>query len=76
MLEHARKIHLIEELLKVEDKSTLEQLEKVIKKSKKAQRISAKEKFLNELKTSIEEVKLARKGKVKLQSAKAFLNEL
>lgn len=35
MLEHARKIHLIEELLKVEDKSTLEQLEKVIKKSKK-----------------------------------------
>ncbi|UXE66846.1 MAG: hypothetical protein KA713_20830 [Chryseotalea sp. WA131a] len=76
MLEHARKIHLIEELLKVEDKSTLEQLEKVIKKSKKAQRISAKEKFLNELKASIEEVKLARKGKVTLQSAKAFLNEL
>jgi hypothetical protein len=54
----------------------LEQLEKVIKKSKKAQRISAKEKFLNELKASIEEVKLARKGKVTLQSAKAFLNEL
>ncbi len=32
--------------------------------------------FLEELKGSIEEVNLAKKGKLKLQSAKDFLNEL
>jgi len=32
--------------------------------------------FLKELKQSINEVKLAKSGKIKLQSAKDFLNEL
>ncbi len=32
--------------------------------------------FLKELKGSVEEVALAKKGKLKLQSAKDFLNEL
>jgi hypothetical protein len=32
--------------------------------------------FVNELKRSVEEVKLAKKGKIKLQKAKDILNEL
>lgn len=35
-----------------------------------------KKAFMYDLKESIEEVKLAREGKIKLQSAKDFLNEL
>ncbi len=35
-----------------------------------------KAEFLKDLKDSVEEVKLAKQGKVKLQSAKEFLNEL
>jgi hypothetical protein len=35
-----------------------------------------KAEFLKELKESVKEVALAKKGKVKLQSAKDFLNEL
>ena len=35
-----------------------------------------KAEFLLELKGAIEEVKLAKQGKIKLQSAKEFLNEL
>lgn len=33
-------------------------------------------KFLKELKGAVKEVSLAKKGKIKLQSAKDFLNEL
>ncbi len=36
----------------------------------------AKAKFLKELKKSAEEVTLAKQGKIKLQSARDFLNEL
>lgn len=35
-----------------------------------------KARFLKELKGSVEEVKLAKQGKIKLQSARDFLNEL
>ena len=35
-----------------------------------------KERFLKELKKSVNEVNLAKQGKIKLQSAKDFLNEL
>lgn len=35
-----------------------------------------KAQFLKELKGSVEEVKLAKQGKIKLQSARDFLNEL
>lgn len=35
-----------------------------------------KKAFMYDLKESIEEVKLAKEGKIKLQSAKDFLNEL
>lgn len=37
---------------------------------------SAKAKLLIELKGSIDEINLAKNGKIKLQSAKDFLNEL
>ena len=36
----------------------------------------SKAQFLRELKGSVEEVSLAKQGKVKLQSARDFLNEL
>ncbi len=36
----------------------------------------SKAKFLKELKESVEEVTLAKKGKIKLQPARAFLDEL
>ena len=36
----------------------------------------SKEEFLKELKGSVKEVAMAKKGKVKLQSARDFLNEL
>ena len=36
----------------------------------------AKAKFLKELKDSVDEVRLAKEGKLKLQSARDFLNEL
>ena len=43
----------------------------------KAKTISpAKAKFLQELSGAVEEVKQAKRGKIKLQSAKDFLNEL
>jgi hypothetical protein len=43
----------------------------------KAQTISpTKAQFLKELKGSVEEVTLAKQGKVKLQSARDFLNEI
>ena len=37
---------------------------------------AAKAQFLEELSGAVEEVKLAKKGKIKLQSAKDLLNEL
>lgn len=78
MLEDTRKIHLIEELLKVEDKVILKEIETILKKSKgrKKVKVSPKQKFLLELRESVNEVVLATKGKVKLQSAKSFINEL
>ncbi len=36
----------------------------------------AKAKFMEEMQQAVNEVKLAKKGKVKLQSARDFLNEL
>lgn len=36
----------------------------------------SKERFLKELKGSVKEVTLAKQGKIKLQSARDFLNEL
>jgi len=44
-----------------------------VKASKKR---SAKEKFLDELKEAVEEVKLAKQGKIKLKSAEQLLSEL
>jgi hypothetical protein len=38
--------------------------------------IPAKAQFLEELKGAVDEVALAKKGKIKLQSAKDFLDEL
>jgi hypothetical protein len=77
MLDNARKIHLIEEVLKLEDKNVLKELESVLQKSKfKRKNSSAKQKFLKELKESVQEVSLAKRGKIKLQSAKEFLNGL
>lgn len=44
---------------------------------KKVERLSKKQKeFVDDLKNSLNEVELHRQGKVKLQSAKDFLNEL
>jgi hypothetical protein len=79
MFEDSIKIHLIEEVLKLDDRTTLKELESVIKraKSKKGRGSNtAKQRFLKELKHSVKEVGLAKAGKLKLQSAKSFLNEL
>jgi hypothetical protein len=43
---------------------------------KELERLRDKKAFFEDLKESVEEVKLAKEGKVKLQSAKDFLNEL
>lgn len=43
----------------------------------KAEKLTpSKAEFLKELKGSVDEVKLAKEGKIKLQSARDFLNEL
>ncbi len=78
MFEDTRKIHLIEELLKLDDKAVLKELETILQKSKasKNEKISPKQRFLDELRASVKEVGLAKRGKVKLQSAKSFINEL
>jgi hypothetical protein len=44
-----------------------------VKSSKKK---TAKEKFLEELKDAVEEVKLAKQGKIQLKSAEQLLSEL
>ena len=79
MLDNSIKIHLIEEVLKVDDRHVLKELEAILKRSKvkaKAKPNNAKQRFLQELKASVKEVGLAKNGKIKLQSAKDFINEL
>ena len=79
MFEDSIKIHLIEEVLKLDDRHVLKELAAILKRSKdkiKTKSNPAKQRFLNELKESVKEVGLAKQGKVKLQSAKDFLNEL
>ena len=56
--------------------SGMETLSKSSKTKKQAQKNTAKERFLHELKESVKEVALAKKDKIKLQSAKDFLHEL
>ena len=43
---------------------------------KELESLRDKKAFMYDLKESIEEVRLAKEGKIKLQSAKDFLNEL
>ncbi|MBN2610696.1 MAG: hypothetical protein JXB00_03990 [Bacteroidales bacterium] len=44
---------------------------------KKVQKLTSKQKeFVDDLKNSLDEVELHRQGKIKLQAAKDFLNEL
>ena len=43
---------------------------------KELESLRDKKTFMYDLKESIEEVRLAKEGKIKLQSAKDFLNEL
>ena len=78
MFEDSRKIHLIEEVLKLDDKVVLKELETILQKSKTSKNVitSSKQRFLDELRASVKEVALVKKGKAKLQSAKSFLNEL
>lgn len=77
MFDNTRKIYLIEEVLKLEDRKVLKELESILAKvKKKAEKSPLKQRFLRELKESVKEVGLAKKGKIKLQSATAFLNEL
>ena len=78
MYSDSKKIQLIEEVLKLSDHDVLKELETILKKSKIKMKkpASAKQRFLHELKESVKEVGLAKKGKIKLQSAKSFLNEL
>jgi len=49
---------------------------RIQKELKELERLRDKKAFFEDLKESVEEVKLAKEGKVKLQSAKDFLNEL
>ncbi len=78
MYSDSKKIQLIEEVLRLNDHDVLKELETVLKKSKIKMKkpASTKKRFLHELKESVKEVELAKKGKIKLQSAKSFLNEL
>jgi hypothetical protein len=79
MYSDSKKIQLIEEVLRLDDPSVIKELEAVLKRSKiktKTKPQARKQKLLYELRESIKEVGLAKKGKIKLQSAKDFLNEL
>jgi hypothetical protein len=79
MYSDSKKIQLIEEVLRLDDRSVIKELEAVLKRSKintKTKSKDGKQKLLYELRESIKEVGLAKKGKIKLQSAKDFLNEL
>jgi hypothetical protein len=50
--------------------------EQIQKDLKELEELRDKKAFMADLKEAIEEVKLAKEGKIKLQSAKDFLNEL
>ncbi len=77
MYSDSKKIQLIEEVLKLDNEAVFKELETVLRKSK-AKKVNStpKQKFLDELKESVKEVTLAKKGKIRLQSAKSFINEL
>jgi len=49
---------------------------KIQKELKELEKLRDKKAFLADLKESVEEVKLAKEGKIKLKSGKEFLNEL
>jgi len=69
MYSGSKKIQPIEEMVM--------ELETVLRKSR-AKKIhgTPKQRFLEELEESVKEVSLAKKGKIKLQSAKSFINKL
>lgn len=50
--------------------------EQIQKDLKELERLRDKKAFMEDLQEAIEEVKLAKQGKIKLQSAKDFLSEL
>lgn len=50
--------------------------ENIQKELKELEKLRDKKQFILELKGAIDEVSLAKEGKIKLQSAKDFLNEL
>jgi len=54
----------------------IEDWEQIQNDLKELETLRDKKSFMYDLKDSVEEVKLAKEGKVKLQSAKDFLNEL
>jgi hypothetical protein len=54
----------------------IEDWEKIQHDLKELETLRDKKAFIYDLKESIDEVKLAKEGKVKLQSANDFLNEL
>lgn len=54
----------------------IEDWENIQNDLKELENLRDKKAFMYDLKESIEEVKLAKEGKIKLQSAKDFLNEL
>lgn len=54
----------------------IEDWEKIQNDLEELEALRDKKAFIYDLKESIEEVKLAKEGKVKLQSANDFLNEL
>jgi len=54
----------------------IEDWEQILNNLKELETLRDKKSFMYDLKDSVEEVKLAKEGKVKLQSAKDFLNEL
>ncbi|MBI4646750.1 MAG: hypothetical protein HY738_09210 [Bacteroidia bacterium] len=55
---------------------TLHDWEKIQKELEELERLREKKFFMTDLKEAVEEVKLAKQGKIKLQSGKDFLNEL
>lgn len=50
--------------------------QKIQKELKELEKLRDKKAFFSDLKEAVEEVKLAKQSKLKLQSAKEFLNEL
>jgi hypothetical protein len=65
VLADSRKIHLIEEVLKLEDQTILKEIEAILvrPKIKRVDKKIDKKRFLLELKESIKEVSLAKQGK-------------